>query len=720
MRINHHTISACFSRTFRGLAVILLLIGGNSSRILAQSSVEKSETTQQAKQPEDELARARAAVAKPGEKQTPPETGRIWGNYSVTSTLELGYRFLDTDGNRNRFYSDVNVRSGFRVLDYSMDARSILSTGALFDFLHTDVQNAGGDQGQYFSIRADKTRIYKFDGTVRRFNYFRQFLPTLSYNASTFAGNEHTFDLRQQVSDFNLKLFPQRAVRINLAYGRSMAKGPFTRTYDYERDEFLISGNTRWEANDYRLGTDITFHHWNIFAEQMYRNFRNDTEYFNPSSATNPGNNVTNSSVLTFFDRDSPTRSRALVTRGSVQGNLTSRAHLVIRALHGDERLEMPLSESTLGTDGSNRKILSRSDVATALAKRPSTTVDALFTYDVAERVSISNSFRYTSYRILGDFTELDQSQRQPVTGGPVTVNTSLVDNRFTDLTSYWNTLEVRFALGTKFSANLGWRISHRDVTLRTPILVSGAPSFINGQPQFTQDDESENTNAFIGGVRYRPTKRASLFFDVEKGTSDNAFVRVNPLDYTRFRLRTSFQATDKLSFNSTLTTADSTNPTRFVQNDSNARAVSVDTFWQPNARVWVTGGYDYNHLASTAEIAFFLSSVLNTGHSRYYARENFLFLDSRLALTTRLDLLLAYRYLQDRGAPTNIGPLGPNDFVTALPLRRHNPEARIAYRFSNHVTGNIAYRRYDYGERLSLVQNYRANILTTSMRFTF
>jgi len=52
--------------------------------------------------------------------------------------------------------------------------------------------------------------------------------------------------------------------------------------------------------------------------------------------------------------------------------------------------------------------------------------------------------------------------------------------------------------------------------------------------------------------------------------------------------------------------------------------------------------------------------------------------------------------------------------------LRRHNPEVRLAYRFSNNVTGNISYRHYSYNERDFAVQDYRANILTTSLRFTF
>jgi hypothetical protein len=71
-----------------------------------------------------------------------------------------------------------------------------------------------------------------------------------------------------------------------------------------------------------------------------------------------------------------------------------------------------------------------------------------------------------------------------------------------------------------------------------------------------------------------------------------------------------------------------------------------------------------------------------------------------------------------DRGAPSV--SIGPNDFVSAFPLKRHNPEVRLAYRFSNNVTGNLSYRHYSYNERDFAFQDYRTNILTTSLRFTF
>src|SRR5215510_5591615 len=237
-----------FSQTCAGTAILALLITFGIG-VLAQS-VEKAETSQQARESESELERAKAIVTKPGEnKPSKPETGRTWGLYSTSTSLELGYRAVDTDGNNSRYLSDVNVRDGFRVLGYSLDMRARPETALLFDFLKADVNNAGGDAAQTFYLRAEKTRFYRFDANVRRFNYFRSIANFVAPIPNT---TWRDFDLRQQISDFNLKLFPQRAVRINAGYSRSMAKGRYTPTYNFERDQFQLLGQSHWEANDYR------------------------------------------------------------------------------------------------------------------------------------------------------------------------------------------------------------------------------------------------------------------------------------------------------------------------------------------------------------------------------------------------------------------------------------------------------------------------------------
>lgn len=178
--------------------------------------------------------------------------------------------------------------------------------------------------------------------------------------------------------------------------------------------------------------------------------------------------------------------------------------------------------------------------------------VDAGATSDINGHISISNTFRYNSFRIDGDMTTTRTSLQKPVTGAQQTVVVSALGNSLTDRTSYWNTLELNLNSGKKFSANLGWRAMHRDITLSKFYRSTSVTTPSSAAPTVTtiagDESESVNTNTFIGGVRFRPSHRASFFFDVEHGTNNNAFVRITLLEFTRFRFRTQVQATNSLS----------------------------------------------------------------------------------------------------------------------------------------------------------------------------
>ena len=422
--------------------------------------------------------------------------------------------------------------------------------------------------------------------------------------------------------------------------------------------------------------------------------------------------------AISFLDRDIPLRARSLVTRASARGSIGERLHVILRGLHDDERMKAPYLETVRGTAGNNANIISRVLTGDGAVKRPGAVVDAGATFDINKNFSISDSFRYTSFRIAGQVATLQPSVQRTGTAPTQTIITTTAGDRLTKWTSYWNTLSLDANFGRKFSANLGWRAMQREVELDGNFV-----SRVSNSTAVTTltDDESESvaTHAFVGGFRVRPTDKFSFIFDVEHGTNNNAFVRINPLEFTRFRARAQIHVTDKLSLIGAFTSTDRLNPTPQVENESDARSYTAAVNWEPKSRLYVDAGYDYHDLFSTANIRFFLAGVQERrGDSLYYARLHSVFANTRFGLTNRLDLLMVYYYIVDRGAPPV--SIGPNDFVSAFPLRRHNPEVRLAYRFSNNVTGNVAYRHYSYNERDFAIQDYRANILTTSLRFTF
>jgi hypothetical protein len=695
--------------TIKNKFALVLLVVCMAYPTLAQSSVEKVKTSQQAQERVDELQRAQNAVKK-GEKQEAPKTGRMFGDYSTTSSLEFGYRTTDVNGSRDKFMSDVNIREGLRLFNYSLDSRSVTGTG-LYDFMHADATGAGGDPQQTFAFRIDKARAYKFDASVRRLNYLR-FLPE-------YALGTHNIDTRQQISDFNLKLLPQRAVRFNLGYNRAMQKGYSQITTSANSDIFPDPGNRRWESNNYRIGLDATWRNWDFFAEEMYRTYKWDTAY-NWPGGVNPGViNPSDAATITYFTRPEASRAHGSVTRASVNGSLAKRIHIVLRGMYSEERLNSFIMETYAGTTtAANTKILTNVFSSNGSSRRPSTSFDAGVSFDLTDHLRLDNSFRYSDFTINGFAFVNTLNQRQVGTGPITTTNPApfaafpnqstafgTYATRNTELANYVNTLDLIYSRGRKLTASAGWRATHRDVTLSD---LGGA------------ENDQQNTNAGIGNLRIRPVERFNLFFDYEKGQSNNVFVRVAPMDFQRARARASVEATHKLTFIATVATTDRNNPTQFVQNDSNYRSASFSALWEPMEKLFFNAGYNYDYIHSEANIYYFIASTARTGKSLFYSKQDFFFFDTRVPVTKYADVLMVYRYVHDRGAPTVVPLTGANDFVTAFPLRRHNPEARLALHFNRHATFNFSYRHFSYNERNFFRQDYRSNILTSSLRLTF
>lgn len=694
-------------------ALLLVACTAFSSVALAQQSVEKAETTQQVKELAAEGERAKVAVEKTEiRKPAPPEAGTQWGIYSTRSSMEVGYRFEDTGGNRDRFLSDVNVRDGFRLLDYSLDMRARPGTGVLFDFMKVDMNNAGGDVAQNISLRLDKHRAYQFDANVRRFNYFRTLGPE-------FVLGYRNHDLRQQISDYRLKLLPQRAVRFNLGYGRSMARGRWNPTYSYESDMFQLLGDARWQTDDYTAGMDVDWKGWNFGVETFYRQFRNDPSITSkPGLDTGFGQPAPRLGAISGLDRDVPLRSRAIVTRANVRGSIADRLHIVMRGFIDDERMRAPYYELSSGVTSTNSTILERKFIGNGNIERPGKVFDGGVSLDLNKNWTLTNTFNYTSWKIEGDVNTSQTSLTRNAAGVQATALATTFGSRLTDLTSYRNILDLAANYGKRLYGHVSWRAQQRDVVL-SGINQSGNATGPGTPALVGPESESIRTDSFNGGIRIRPTDRTSLALDYERGESNNAFVRISPLEHTRIRARAQFRVTDAFSFNGSYMGLDRRNPTPQVLNNSETRAYTVSGSFEPGSRLYVDGGFDYHNLSSTANLLYYdASRQLRSGRSLYYSRMNSLYLNTRFGLTERMDFMLYYYYIIDRGRPTAVA--SSFDIVNTYPLRRHNPEARVSYRFTNHVTGNLSYRHFSYNEDAFSFSDYRSNILTTSLRFTF
>src|SRR5829696_638669 len=213
-----------------------------------------------------------------GTRQTASGEVPSAGNYEIISTVETGWRALGIDGNRNKYYSDLNYRAGFRLFDVSFLARSKDNRGTLFDTFLLTASGFDADPHGALRVNVEKTHWYKFDASFRR-NAYNNFISCCNFaqvrlpGAANIGQGEHTARVKHNFGDFDLKLLPQnRNIRFNLGYTMDRYRGPGSSSLSYARDDFQISLDPwRSRSDEVRGGFEAKLGGLDLAFTQGYR-----------------------------------------------------------------------------------------------------------------------------------------------------------------------------------------------------------------------------------------------------------------------------------------------------------------------------------------------------------------------------------------------------------------------------------------------------------------
>ncbi len=185
------------------------------------------------------------------------------GNYNIQQSIEAGYRSTWINGNTDTYDTFVNLGSGLRLFDYTLDMSSLDHKGFLFDNLSFSNFGYGGDPNDVTRLRIGKNKLYDFRVLFRRDKNFWDYNllanplnPSTSTPAVAITTSPHALDLVRRMQDYNLTLLPQSRVRFRLGFSHDRDQGPgffttdggtisqFNQTYSYT-------------TNSYRAGVDF-------------------------------------------------------------------------------------------------------------------------------------------------------------------------------------------------------------------------------------------------------------------------------------------------------------------------------------------------------------------------------------------------------------------------------------------------------------------------------
>lgn len=458
--------------------------------------------------------------------QNTADEGIDEGNYRYQGAIELGYRFVNTNGSQPVYDTFVNQQQGPRLLEQTLSVRSLDHQGGLFDTLFVTSFGWGGDPENAGRLRMSKNKWYNFNFTFRRDQNFFDYNdlanplnPTNPYvpvNASP-----HEFATVRRMYDYNLTLLPQSAVRFRLGYTRNNTEGPAFSS-DHQGTDAQLFQNTRNLLDAYQAGVDFKIlPRTNISYDQFLQYFKGDSSWtdqnlifqlaggslVDPGISYNPAANqpcaapildatttpVTMNATCNGYQaytRWAPVRISYPTEQVTVQSNYFRQVDLSVRGSYSSSDSKGGnWYEDFLGLATRTRE---RSGVITgpSISKRVVGNVDFGVTVHVTERFRLLDNFRFSNFRIPATwnllttqlfgatlltapngfsaatcpppFTAATCPQHSASSGADVTQ-----DQRFDFLgqNSKVNTFELEYDFTRRITGHLGYRYEDRTIT---------------------------------------------------------------------------------------------------------------------------------------------------------------------------------------------------------------------------------------------------------------
>lgn len=693
---------------------------------------------------------------------TPQAEKTYFDGYKLSLTGEMGWRWKSVDGNERQYLSNLNYKSGFRTFDSNLFMQKEDGKGKYFDSLLISNSGWGSDPTGYTRVNMEKVGFYKLNSTVRRINYYNNLSSFIAVNDP----NQHTQNTRNTMGDFDITFLPQNELlKINVGTSFGTYTGPGTWTMRWNSDEFKVDSDTDNRSRDYRIGLEgkLLGFDWNV--TEGFRFYKDRTRF--AINDLNQGHATTNTTAVSSFSRAFPIDSHLNFTQFNLHRTFADRVDFTGRVIYSGLTTATSLNEFVSGRDASNNFIDSDVYTATGNSKRPQTRADIGVTYRATDSFTVSNTFTFDQFAISTNETFAQDAIRRSPTGAALTPTTSRsFAYRYDAFRRHTNLLEGDYQFTKWLSAHLGWRYTTRQVR------TDGFDASVNvttGITTYTYINKpagllvvENTTNTLIGGMKIKPMRRWTIYWDVEHGTADNVFTRLENYEFTNFRIRSKFRA-NKFSFDLSVITKDNSNPEFAYPAGSTitpsfgftpiteikSRFYSGSVTWDPNAKVNVSGGYTYRDQNTFTPVIFpygvclttactgtgGTATLWNAGYSRFFMHDHYGYIETAFTPVSRLSIYAAFRMNKDTGQDGLVSPLinadlNPRQTAGGLPVFANiiggypmtftTPEVRMAIRLTNNIDWNVGYQYYKYTDVNNPALNYKAQLPFTSLRFYF
>jgi hypothetical protein len=630
-----------------------------------------------------------------------PANGDNLGGYNVLNSFEVGYRFVDVNGDVGKYRSDVNYGNGVRLLGSSLTVNSRDGHGSLFDQITIRTEGLGNDPYEIATMRVEKNKWYRYDFTWRLNDYYNPALPI--------AFGLHLIDTQRRLQDHDFTLLPESRFKLFVGYSRNIQEGPALSTvqeFDAGGGEFPLFENIHRLENEYRLGGEANLFGARFTVLHGWVNYSENTPF--SLIAPSQSNGVT----LDQFQRTEPYRGSSPYWRL----NLTKQAKvwaLVARYSYAGSRRNFFFDETAVGASrfGTGQNVQT---LITGNGSRPMSTGNLTLSFFPGTKLTITNQTSFYNTRMNGNNSYVQVNN--------ATLASQVINFQFLGIRDIINTTDVNFRAAKWIGVYAGYDFSTRRID---SVEAAQTPS----TPQAAlRAEQTNDLNSGLAGVRLHPLPPLTVNLDGEIGRASHPIFPIAERNYHILGGRAQYKL-KSLLISGVVRTNYNINSISVTEYSSQARTYSATVSWTPHDWFGIDAGYSKLHLNTQSGIVYFLSGTRVTGDkSIYISNIHAVNAMAHFAIKKRVDLSVGYSRVQDvgdgRSSPfdsTEGGSTQPM-FLAAqtFPLTFESPLARLSVRIHERVRWNVGYQFYHYAEKFAPRSLYDANTGYTSVLWSF
>ena len=493
---------------------------------------------------------------------TPPVPGdNIRYGYVIHQSVDFGGHIVDRSGSGAVYDTMVNLQSGPRILDHSLDMRAVNPSHAiLFDRLSTNSFGYGGDPNSVSFLNISKGKLYDFRGSFRRDRQYFDYdlldnplIPPASSPYVPILDSPHLFNTVRRMTDLNLTLVPLSPVSVRISYNHNVSEGPSYSTIHVGTEalltQFWRNSTDSWTAGiDWKPGPRTTFSY-----DEFITHYKGDTSWqltglnyqlsngtpvslgidlssvwsspcaapFNPNGTVNPTCNG-----YLSYSRSAPTRTLFPTEQLRFQSASIPRFTMNGRLLYSGATSNLN-NFNELYNGLTSRSALRESIViGSARIRRINVNGDYSATWQITAKVIASNTFDFWYFRMpaTNTFTETDYAGASMLAPPGATTTTTTPDYQFLNQKTKTNTSIVAWDVTPRARISVGYRY-------RSRIITDAGGDFI---------PIHEDWGLF--GAILSPAPQWRINLNVDAMYADNAFTRISPRQLQQYRLRTTYK----------------------------------------------------------------------------------------------------------------------------------------------------------------------------------